>query len=118
MMRASAFCALLYFSLVASVSEGADQWIVGTVKGNNSETIEIAGKTAKAIFEKLENIKGTETFGQLSKIGKNIQCSRLGIDPKLKNSPAGDYSYKCYFQVSKNGELDPPKSAAGLTPAM
>jgi hypothetical protein len=100
--------------LITSVSEGANTWIAGNVKSKESEFFEITGETAEAIFAKLENIKGKETSGVLSKVGKNIECSRFRIDPKIKDK---DYSYKCYFQVGKNGELEPPKPAAGLTPA-
>jgi hypothetical protein len=110
-MTASVVSVLISLLLTSSLSLGADKWLVGTVKGNESGTIEITGETAKLLFVKLENIKGKETIGELSKIGKNIRCSRLGIEAK-------DYSYKCSFQVGKKGELDPPQTPEGLTPAM
>lgn len=110
-MKTSKINVLLSLLLTGSLSVAADKWLVGTIKGNESGVIEITGEPAAAVFAKLENIKGKETVGELSKAGKNIRCSRLGIE-------AQDYSYKCYFQVGKNGEIEPTTPEKALTPAM
>ncbi len=69
---------------------------------SDSGIIEITGESARYIFDRMKDVEGKATFAEITKIGTNIRCAKLGADP------AKNPLYKCFFCVGSRGEVESP----------
>lgn len=86
------------------MAETKDESTAKIFKGAESGIIEIAGSTAEFMYDRMTKVQEKKTFAESTKVGGNIRCSKIGLDPKLKDSPSKKYVFKCYFRVDETGD--------------